>query len=54
MITVHVFLPSGFHTYDGGKRICRCGQVENSRLHDVPETPEVAKEIDKRRLGESE
>jgi hypothetical protein len=54
VITVHPFSPSGFFTWDKSKPICRCGSVEGGKIHTLPETPEVAKEIDKRRLGETE
>lgn len=49
---VHVFQDSGYCTYVGGLKICRCGQIEKSRAHDVPPTPPEAREIDERKLGE--
>lgn len=51
-ITVHVFAPSGYHTYDGGKAICTCGSVEGERVHQLPEVAPEAREIDARRIGE--
>lgn len=51
-ITTHIFADSGHKTWDLGKLICRCGSVQEARVHDLPPTPEAAKEVDARRIGE--
>lgn len=50
---LHPFVDSGYATWDGGKRICQCGMVQNARIHQLPETPPEAREIDSRRIGEA-
>lgn len=52
VLAVHLFVDSGHSTWDHGRRICRCGSVENAKIHQLPETPPEARELDDRRIGE--
>jgi hypothetical protein len=52
--TVHVFQPDLEMTDHRGDHPCTCGMPKQWRGHDIPDTPEEAREIDARILGETE
>lgn len=48
----HPFYAGDHFTHDG-RRICEfCGDVERAKVHEMPETPEEARLVDARMLGE--
>lgn len=50
---VHVFRDSGYTTLMTGRKICAaCGFLEADKVHSMPPTPEAAREIDARIVGE--
>lgn len=51
---VHHFF-AGDHTTHDGRRLCEaCGDVESRAVHEVPVVTADEREIDARKLGESE
>lgn len=53
-IRIHSFRASRYRDYRM-RPICEeCGNVAESRVHDVPKTPDEAAEIDARKLGETD
>jgi hypothetical protein len=53
VMRVHVFYPGPHTTWDD-RRVCEeCGEVESSKVHEVPVQPDEARLIDARRIGET-
>ena len=52
-MSVHIYLPDPDLTDWAGARPCStCGMPKQHHSHDLPETPDEAREIDARILGE--